>query len=177
MPGRAGIGKMASSSGERANNTQGIRIDSSLISTASGGEVENELEGLGVSVFDQGTFEEGVMKQLDEVVTRRAAEQRRKFLVKNYAQVQQEKSTLRRELEALSKKIASLLSRPLCDVVLSLREMKSAQEQKRKQMSQLEVRERELARLISGKDGWNGEIAGENGGVSDAMFAIPPPRC
>ena len=58
---------------------------------ASGGEVENELEGLGVSVFDQGTFEEGVMKQLDEVVTRRAAEQRKKFLVKNYAQVQQEK--------------------------------------------------------------------------------------
>ena len=25
-------------------------------------------------------------------------------------------------------------------------------------MSQLEVRERELARLISGKDGWNGGI-------------------
>ena len=58
---------------------------------ASDGEVQNELEGLGVSVFDQGTFEEGVMKQLDEEVSRRAAEQRRKFLIKDYAQVQQEK--------------------------------------------------------------------------------------
>ena len=39
-------------------------------------------------------------------------------------------STLQRELETLSKKIATLLSRPLCDVVLTLREMKAVQEQK-----------------------------------------------
>ena len=44
-----------------------------------------------MSVFDQGTFEEGVMRQLDDEVSRRAAEQRKKFLVKDYAQVQQEK--------------------------------------------------------------------------------------
>ena len=44
-----------------------------------------------MSVFDQGTFEEGVIKQLDEEVSRRAAEQRRKFLIKDYAQVQVEK--------------------------------------------------------------------------------------
>ena len=44
-----------------------------------------------MSVFDQGTFEEGVMKQLDEEVTRRNAEQRRKFLMQEYAQVKQER--------------------------------------------------------------------------------------
>ena len=44
-----------------------------------------------MSVFDQGTFEEGVMKQFDEEVTRQNAEQRKKFLVQEYAQVKQEK--------------------------------------------------------------------------------------
>ena len=53
--------------------------------------MQSELEGLGVSVFDQGTFEEGVMKQLDREVSRRAAEQRKKFLVREYSQVQLEK--------------------------------------------------------------------------------------
>ena len=53
--------------------------------------MESELEGLGVSVFDQGTFEEGVMRQLDQEMSRQAAEQRRKFLVQDYSRVQQEK--------------------------------------------------------------------------------------
>ena len=44
-----------------------------------------------MSVFDQGTFEEGVMKQYDEEVTRRATEQQRKFLVDEYSRVKQEK--------------------------------------------------------------------------------------
>ena len=106
---------MASSSREKPEKMQGIRIDSSLISTgratdththtktlslshththtaaSGGGEVESELEGLGVSVFDQGTFEEGVMRQLDQEMSRQAAEQRRKFLIQDYSRVQQEK--------------------------------------------------------------------------------------
>ena len=123
----------------------------SKLSIASGGDVQNELEGLGVNVFDQGTFEEGVMKQLDEEVSRQTVKQRQRFLIEEYSRVKQERklvtslnaytptayspscflcSTLQRELESLSKNIAALLSRPLCDVVLTLREMKSAQEQK-----------------------------------------------
>ena len=44
-----------------------------------------------MSVFDQGTFEEGVMRQLDEEVSRRTAEQQRKFLVEEYSRVKQER--------------------------------------------------------------------------------------
>ena len=44
-----------------------------------------------MSVFDQGTFEEGVLKQLDEEVSRRAAEQQKKFLVNEYSRVTQER--------------------------------------------------------------------------------------
>ena len=62
-----------------------------LIFIASNGDVQNGLEGLGVSVFDQGTFEEGVMKQFDEEVTRRNTEQRKKFLVQEYSLVKQER--------------------------------------------------------------------------------------
>lgn len=59
--------------------------------TASSGDIQDGLEGLGVSVFDQGTFEEGVLKQLDEEVSRRAAEQQKKFLVNEYSRVTQER--------------------------------------------------------------------------------------
>lgn len=120
---------MASSARDKPGKAQGIRIDSSLISTGAhtytylleesslfhllslwekreykvdinacnvftivtGGDIHNELEGLGVNVFDQGTFEEGVMKQLDEEVSRRTAEQQQKFLMKEYYQVKQER--------------------------------------------------------------------------------------
>lgn len=57
----------------------------------TGGDIHNELEGLGVNAFDQGTFEEGVMKQLDEEVSRRTAEQQQRFLMKEYYQVKQER--------------------------------------------------------------------------------------
>ncbi len=42
-------------------------------------------------MYDQGTFEEGVMKQLDEEVSRQTAEQQRKFLIEEYSQVKQER--------------------------------------------------------------------------------------
>lgn len=60
-------------------------------SLASSGDIQNGLEGLGVSVFDQGTFEEGVMKQLDEEVSRRTVEQQRRFLMEEYSRVRQER--------------------------------------------------------------------------------------
>lgn len=62
-----------------------------ILSIASGGDVQNELEGLGVNVFDQGTFEEGVMKQLDEEVARHTVKQRQRFLVEEYSRVKQER--------------------------------------------------------------------------------------
>ena len=44
-----------------------------------------------MSVFDQGTFEEGVMQQLDKEVARRTHEQQRKFLLQEYSRVKQER--------------------------------------------------------------------------------------
>lgn len=57
--------------------------------TASG-DVQNELSDLGVSVYNQDEFEAGVLQQIDREVTKRNAEQQRKFLMKEYSNVKHE---------------------------------------------------------------------------------------
>ena len=53
---------------------------------ASGVE-QDELSGLGVSVYNQDDFEAGVLEQLDKEVQKRNAEQQRKFLLKEYSNI------------------------------------------------------------------------------------------
>ncbi len=60
-----------------------------LLSAASS-EVQNELSDLGVSVYAQEEFEEGVLRQIDQEFTRRNIEQERKFLVKEYSSVKRD---------------------------------------------------------------------------------------
>ena len=56
------------------------------VSVVSGG-VGDELSGLGVSVYNQDDFEAGVLHQLDKEAKKRNAEQKRKFLLKEYSSI------------------------------------------------------------------------------------------
>ena len=47
-------------------------------------DVQSELSGLKVNVYDQLEFEAGVLKQIDSEVQRRTAQQDRKFALKEY---------------------------------------------------------------------------------------------
>ena len=53
-------------------------------------DVPSELSGLGVSVYNQAEFEEGVLRQIDNEVNRKNAEQQRKFAIKEYNTLKQE---------------------------------------------------------------------------------------
>lgn len=53
-------------------------------------DVQSELSGLGVSVYNQQEFEAGVLKQIDTEVQRRHAEQDKKFLLKEHHNVKGE---------------------------------------------------------------------------------------
>ena len=53
-------------------------------------DVQEELSGLGVSVYNQLEFEAGVLQQIDSEVQRRNAEQDRKFLLKEYENIKGE---------------------------------------------------------------------------------------
>ena len=86
--------------------------------------------GLGVSIYDQQEFEADVMKQFDEEANRQAAEQQRKFAEKELSTVQREIRQIKTEVTALSRQITSLLSKPLCDVVCKLKQLKTSQEEK-----------------------------------------------
>ena len=83
---------MADEDSEEENYEQNIRgsryrhgvvIDSSRIKQANDDETRTELGFLGISVFNQDDFEEGVMKQLDEESARQNAEQQKKFAEKD----------------------------------------------------------------------------------------------
>jgi len=47
-------------------------------------DVNSELSGLGVSVYNQDDFESNVIQQIDNEVQRRNAEQAKTFMVKEY---------------------------------------------------------------------------------------------
>ena len=49
--------------------------------------VQDELSGLGVSVYNQDEFEAGVLEQLDREVKKKNAEQQKKFLFKEYSDI------------------------------------------------------------------------------------------
>lgn len=97
--------------GKRCSD-EGITINPDLISTSSkasgtilepcdfncvlsflalgSSDVQDELSGLGVSVYNQVEFEAGVLKQIDNEVQRQNAEQDKKFLLKDYSSVKGE---------------------------------------------------------------------------------------
>lgn len=82
--------------------------------------------------------------------------------------------TIQLELTTISKTIAGLLTQPLSNVVVRLRELKATQATKRKQLESLEVRERTvLKRITSGEseDGYGEE--GEEGAGGDMSFGLP----
>ena len=60
------------------------------INYEASGEVQDELSGLGVSVYNQDEFEAGVLEQLDKEVQKRNAEQQRKFLLKEYSSIKEQ---------------------------------------------------------------------------------------
>lgn len=57
---------------------------------AGSSDVQDELSGLGVNVYNQQEFEAGVLKQIDSEVQRRNAEQDKKFLLKEYGSIKGE---------------------------------------------------------------------------------------
>lgn len=80
--------------------------------------------------------------------------------------------TIQLELTHISKTIAGLLTQPLSNVVIQLRELKSSQTAKRKQLESLEVRERGvLKRITSGESFEEGEENEE--GSHDVSFGLP----
>lgn len=76
--------------------------------------------------------------------------------------------TLQLELTTISKTIAGLLTQPLSNVVVQLRELKSSQDAKRKQLKSLEMRESSvLKRITSGDEETN------EGTTHDMSFGLP----
>ena len=76
------------------------------------------------------------------------------------------------ELTSISKTIAGLLTQPLSHVVIQLRELKSSQSAKRKQLESLEVREKSVLKKIT--SGGSGEEEEEiEGGSHDMSFGLP----
>lgn len=149
------------------------------------------MSGLGVSVYNQNDFEAGVLEQLDKEVQKRNAEQQRKFLLKDYSNIKAQMKlvlvcdvyvifkimamitsrTIQLELTGISKTIAGLLMQPLSQVVVQLRELKSCQSAKRKQLETLEARERSVLKKLSGGEG-NGEEPNK-GTSNDVSFGLP----
>lgn len=61
-------------------------------------DIQSELGKLGVSIYNQEDLEEGVLRQIDEEVQRRNAEQTKAFLVKDYQLIKSDIKLVERAL-------------------------------------------------------------------------------
>ena len=81
--------------------------------------------------------------------------------------------TVQLELTNISKRIAGLLTQPLASVVVQLRELKSSQSTKKKQLESLEARERSVLKKITHGDDGEEEEERNGGSGYDVSFGLP----
>lgn len=68
----------------------GISIDSSRINEVSLQDRPDDLSGLEVNIFDQDVFEEAVLQQVDEAISKREEALKKERLIKDLKEIEDE---------------------------------------------------------------------------------------
>ncbi|PVD37640.1 hypothetical protein C0Q70_00237 [Pomacea canaliculata] len=88
---------------EMADKDGLFKVDTGLIPQALLGDQASELVGLGLSVFNQDEFEEGVMKQVDQAMAKEELERLKRILQKELKSIEEDMKLVESDLEHISK--------------------------------------------------------------------------
>ncbi|XP_046572869.1 LOW QUALITY PROTEIN: DNA excision repair protein ERCC-6-like [Haliotis rubra] len=128
--------------GEVAEEKMGFHVNTKLIPKALL-EEQSELEGLGLGVFNQQEFEDGVMAQVDQAMALEEEERLRRILTKEMTAVEDDFKMANQELTHINKVMASMpqstegVSR---DVRHTIEAIKKQRDNKMKHLKKLESR-------------------------------------
>ncbi|KAL9956256.1 hypothetical protein ACROYT_G037709 [Oculina patagonica] len=128
-------GEHINSSGHKTKS-YGISIDSGLIRSVPVEEQASVLRNLGVNVFNQDEFEEGVLKQVDEAIAVKETEEIVRGWEKNLKAVEEDIKTVENELQEIDKILKRLEGKSATGYE-SWRRTQAVQKQKDNKLRQL----------------------------------------
>ncbi|XP_076449836.1 DNA excision repair protein ERCC-6-like [Babylonia areolata] len=125
-----------------------FKVDTDLIPQASLDDQTSELEGLGLSVFNQDEFEQGVMKQVDKAMAKDEAVRLKRILNKELLSISDDMKLVESELEHIRKSESSVQQQNSTprEIQRQLEAIRKQKENKLSHLKTLRVRQK-MARI------------------------------
>ncbi|KAM6916133.1 DNA excision repair protein ERCC-6 isoform 2-T2 [Xenentodon cancila] len=150
-PGNTGPGE-SNNAGKRSGAL--LQIDRLRIQAASASSGADELQGLGVAVYDQDVLEEGVLRQVDEAIQEASQAAAKAEAEKEYQSVLDDVRSVTTSLKHINKIIEQLspYAGASKDISRKIESVKRQKENKEKQLKKVRAKQKRLQAILGGED-------------------------
>ncbi|KAG5266366.1 hypothetical protein AALO_G00230210 [Alosa alosa] len=151
-------------SGQRSNPPDGagegnrrgplVQIDRQQIESVAASAQGEELEGLGVAVYDQEVLEQGVMQQVDRAIQQASQEAERADAQKEYEAVLDDVRSCVSALKQINKILEQLTPHAASskDISRKMESVRRQKENKEKQLKKIRAKQKRLQAVLGGED-------------------------
>ncbi|XP_041866515.1 DNA excision repair protein ERCC-6 [Melanotaenia boesemani] len=161
---------VSSGPGDNSNDKRSgplLQIDRQRIQAASASSGADELQDLGVAVYDQDVLEQGVLQQVDEAIQEASQAAAKAEAEKQYEAVLDDLRSVTASLKQINKIIEQLspYAASSKDISRKIESVKRQKENKEKQLKKVRAKQRRLQAILGGEDTQRveAELLAENG--------------
>ncbi|XP_054455945.1 DNA excision repair protein ERCC-6 [Anoplopoma fimbria] len=131
-----------------------LQIDRQRIQAASASSGANELQGLGVAVYDHDVLEQGVLQQVDEAIHEANQAAAKAEAEKEYHSVLDDVRSVTASLKQINKIIEQLspYAASSKDISRKIESVKRQKENKEKQLKKVKAKQKRLQAILGGED-------------------------
>uniref|UniRef100_A0A8P4KE98 DNA excision repair protein ERCC-6 n=1 Tax=Dicentrarchus labrax TaxID=13489 RepID=A0A8P4KE98_DICLA len=131
-----------------------LQIDRQRIQAASASSGADELQGLGVAVYDQDVLEQGVLQQVDEAIHEASQAAAKVDAEKEYQSVLDDVRSVTTSLKHINKIIEQLspYAASSKDISRKIESVKRQKENKEKQLKKVRAKQKRLQAILGGED-------------------------
>ncbi|CAN9499846.1 unnamed protein product [Ophioblennius macclurei] len=131
-----------------------LQIDRLRIQAASASSGADELQGLGVAIYDQDVLEQGVMQQVDEAIQEASQAAAKAEAEKEYQSVMDDVRSVTVSLKHINKIIEQLTPYAASskDISRKIESVKRQKENKEKQLKKIRAKQKRLQAILGGED-------------------------
>nr|XP_046258191.1 DNA excision repair protein ERCC-6 isoform X2 [Scatophagus argus] len=149
----ANIGPEEGSSGGKRSGAL-LQINRQRIQAASASSGADELQGLGVAVYDQDVLEQGVLQQVDEAIHEASQAAAKAEAEKEYQSVLDDVRSVTASLKHINKIIEQLTPYAASskDISRKIESVKRQKENKEKQLKKVRAKQKRLQAILGGED-------------------------
>ncbi|XP_017268545.1 DNA excision repair protein ERCC-6 [Kryptolebias marmoratus] len=150
-PANTGPGE-CNNSGKRSGAL--VQINRQRIQVASASSGADELQGLGVAVYDQDVLEQGVLQQVDEAIQEASQAAAKVEVEKEYHSVLDDVRSVTASLKHINKIIEQLspYAASSKDISRKIESVKRQKENKEKQLKKVRAKQKRLQAILGGED-------------------------